>query len=232
MLKAVNDYSTLVISSILASCASLLVFSSAQSWYNHEHVENHDFPMEWISETLEKVSFWSGALSVIGGVLAYIMADMMSMGAVAPFMASIPLLILGLCMCWSNWNENKSVNRSTKFSKSCMNGLKEIVQNRAVLLCGILQALFEAVISIFVFLWLRIHTTNRFIIKLFYKATFSFLKSVVKSVIKTPVLDKHSPPLGIVFASFMAANVVGSRLNSLLIQQYKNITTRDTLIRM
>lgn len=160
LLKAVNDYSTLVISSILASCASLLVFSSAQAWYNHEHVENHDFPMEWISDTLEKVSFWSGVLSVIGGVLSYAMADVMSMTPVAPFLASIPLLILALCMCWSNWNENRSVNRSVKFSKSCMNGLKEIVQNRAVLLCGILQALFEAVISIFVFLWARIKIHN------------------------------------------------------------------------
>ena len=184
VLKAVNDYSTLVISSILASCSSygqkfklemskkastkilffptiltyfsLLVFSSAQAWYNHEHVETHDFPMEWISETLEKVSFWSGVLSVFGGVMAYILAELISAKASAPFMASVPLLILGLCMCWSNWTENKSLNRQTKFAKSCMNGLKEIVQNRSVLLCGILQALFEAVISIFVFLWLRI----------------------------------------------------------------------------
>ena len=158
LLKLFNDYSTLVISSILASCASLLVFSSATAWYNHEHVENHDFPMEWISDTLEKVSFWSGILSVIGGVLSFTLADLMAMSAVAPFIASIPLLILGLCMCWSNWAENKSLNRTTKFSKSCMNGLKEIVQNRSVLLCGILQALFEAVISIFVFLWPRIFT--------------------------------------------------------------------------
>ena len=135
---------------------SLLVFSSAQAWYNHEHVETHDFPMEWISETLEKVSFWSGVLSVFGGVLAYILAELISAKASAPFMASVPLLILGLCMCWSNWTENKSLNRQTKFAKSCMNGLKEIVQNRSVLLCGILQALFEAVISIFVFLWGRI----------------------------------------------------------------------------
>ena len=56
-------------------------------------------------------------------------------------------------MSWSNWTENKSVNRSVKFSKSCVNGIREIVSNRAVLLCGTLQALFEAVISIFVFLW-------------------------------------------------------------------------------
>lgn len=58
-------------------------------------------------------------------------------------------------MSWSNWTENKSLNRSVKFSKSCVNGIREIVSNRAVLLCGTLQALFEAVISIFVFLWVR-----------------------------------------------------------------------------
>ena len=69
----------------------------------------------------------------------------------------------------------------------------------------------------------------------FSKYIFQFrLQSVVrvgnKSDIKTPVLDKHSPPLGIVFASFMAANVVGSRINNLLILRYKNISIRDTLI--
>jgi len=75
VLKAINDYSTLVISSIMASCSSLLVFSSSQAWYNHEHIENHDFPIEWISETLDKVGFWSGVLSVIAGVIAYFLAE-------------------------------------------------------------------------------------------------------------------------------------------------------------
>ena len=70
-----NDYSTLVISSILASCSSLLVFSSSQSWYNHEHIENHDFPIEWISETLDKIGFWSGVLSVLAGVVAYFLVE-------------------------------------------------------------------------------------------------------------------------------------------------------------
>ena len=65
----------------------------------------------------------------------------------------LKFLVLALCMSWSNWAENKSLNRSVKFSKSCVNGIREIVSNRAVLLCGTLQALFEAVISIFVFLW-------------------------------------------------------------------------------
>ena len=56
-------------------------------------------------------------------------------------------------MAWSNWNENKSSTRGVKFSKSCLNGLREIFQNRPTLFCGLTQALFEAVISIFVFLW-------------------------------------------------------------------------------
>ena len=44
---------------------------------------------------------------------------------------------------------------------------------------------------------------------------------------KTPVLDKHAPPLGIVFASFMTANVVGSRLYSLALDK---VTAKDLLI--
>ena len=48
--------------------------------------------MEWISDTLEKVSFWSGSLSVIAGVLAYFLADLFSFNPVAPFLASIPLM--------------------------------------------------------------------------------------------------------------------------------------------
>ena len=164
----------------MASCSSLLVFSSSQAWYNHEHIENHDFPIEWISETLDKVGFWSGVLSVIAGVIAYFLAEIIVSSpsgtyskyisvqsiftsprtdlfefAKAPFIASIPLFVLALCMAWSNWNENKSSTRGVKFSKSCLNGLREIFQNRPTLFCGLTQALFEAVISIFVFLWGR-----------------------------------------------------------------------------
>lgn len=196
VLKAVNDYSTLVISSIMASCSSLLVFSSAQAWYNHEHIENHDFPIEWISETLDKIGMWSGVLSVVAGVIAFILAEITIRSPSAPFIASIPLFMLALCMAWSNWAENKSTTRGVKFSKSCMNGLREIFENRPTLYCGLTQALFEAVISIFVFLW-------------------------------TPVLDKHQPPLGIVFASFMTANVAGSRLYSLALDKF---SAKDLLI--
>ena len=59
----------------MASCSSLLVFSSAQAWYNHEHIENHDYPIEWISETLDKIGMWSGVLSVVAGVVAFILAE-------------------------------------------------------------------------------------------------------------------------------------------------------------
>ena len=40
-------------------------------------------------------------------------------------------------------------------------------------------------------------------------------------------MDKHAPPLGIVFASFMTANVVGSRLYSLALDK---VTAKDLLI--
>ena len=68
------------------------IFSSSQGWYTHEHIESHDFPMEWISDTLEKVSFWSGTLSVLAGVISYLLADLFSFNPVAPFLASIPLM--------------------------------------------------------------------------------------------------------------------------------------------
>jgi len=48
--------------------------------------------MEWISDTLEKVSFWSGSLSVLAGVISYLLADLFSFNPVAPFLASIPLM--------------------------------------------------------------------------------------------------------------------------------------------
>ena len=48
--------------------------------------------MEWISDTLEKVSFWSGTLSVLAGVISYLLADLFSFNPVAPFLASIPLM--------------------------------------------------------------------------------------------------------------------------------------------
>lgn len=64
--------------------------------------------------------------------------------------------------------------------KSCMDGLRDIGRDPKVFLAGIVQSLFESTMYIFVFIW-------------------------------TPVLENSpTPPLGLIFASFMASTVTGA----------------------
>ncbi|KAG8518347.1 Molybdate-anion transporter [Galemys pyrenaicus] len=130
---------------------SSLLFSAFEAWYIHEHVERHDFPAEWIPATFARAAFWNHVLAVVAGVAAEAVASWMGLGPVAPFVAAIPLLALSGALALHNWGEN--YDRQRAFSRTCAGGLRCLLSDRRVLLLGTIQALFESVIFIFVFLW-------------------------------------------------------------------------------
>ncbi|CAM9940364.1 unnamed protein product [Bubo scandiacus] len=118
---------------------------------SHEHVERYDFPSEWIAVTFSRAAFWNNVIAVGAGGAADFFAEGLGLGPVAPFMVSIPLLVLSGVFAVKNWDENYGKKRA--FSKTCGDGLKCLLSDRRVLLLGTIQALFESVIYIFIFLW-------------------------------------------------------------------------------
>nr|XP_026690063.1 molybdate-anion transporter-like [Ciona intestinalis] len=200
LIKLSSQYSVLIIGRIISGASTSILFCAQEAWYIHEHITVHEFPPEWINYTMLKASKTNSVLAVFAGVLSYCMCELYGLGPVAPSILSVPVLLVAGVFAGMKWKENvespgklkKVVIRSNsttsstrsekkKFLKTCCQGLRTIVENSELIEVGFVQALFESVLCLFVFLW-------------------------------TPVLDHHNPPLGIVFASFMAATLVGGAI--------------------
>lgn len=189
----------LIIGRCIAGLTNSILFSTLETWCVHEHLENFDFPKEWLPITFSHVAFGSSVVAVVAGLLADIAARWLSFGPVSPFVLAIPVF-LGSMVCLSVlWNENFSEKREVSqetIRKSCNEGLKTILQNVDLFLIGTIQSLFESVLFVFVFIW-------------------------------TPALDAyHDMPLGVVFASFMVCFLLGGIICDYLIAKLGYTTTR------
>jgi len=152
LLKLSRSYLILILGRIFGGVATSLLFSSYEAWYIHEHINAHDFPREWISVTMRKISVWNGSLAAICGVLANLLVDGMGAGPVAPFVFAIPFLLISGIVITLTWSENYGQGEAT-FRKACAGGLREIVDNTRLLLLGAVQSLYESVLHIVIFLW-------------------------------------------------------------------------------
>ena len=127
--------------------------------YVYEHSERHGFPSEWIGITFSITTFWNGMLAILAGIISNITAESLAYGPVAPFVvALLPLIACGLLVV-NTWQENFG-DRKNDFSGSCLEGLRIIFRDPAVLLLGSTQALLESCMYIFVFLWTPVLDTG------------------------------------------------------------------------
>lgn len=182
--KLSRSYGVLLLGRVFGGVATSVLFTAFESWYVHEHVQTHDFPAGWLAVTFSQTTFWNGVLAIGAGVAANAGAEWFSWGPVAPFMLAIPCLLACAWLVGTQWPENYG-DRSAPLVHSCCAGARVIVSDSSVLLLGTVQALFEAVMYVFVFLW-------------------------------TPILDSASPPLGIVFSTFMVCIMIGASAYTLL----------------
>lgn len=149
--KLSQDYFVLLTGRVLGGFSSSLLFSSFEAWYTHEHTERHDFPAEWIPHTFTQAATWNGAIAVIAGVLANACAEWLGLGPASPSVLAVPLLVLATALVVREWDENHG--HSGSISRTCGDGLRCLLRDRRVLLLGAIQALFESVVFIFIFLW-------------------------------------------------------------------------------
>ncbi|XP_072261992.1 molybdate-anion transporter [Pyxicephalus adspersus] len=149
--KLSQDYFVLMTSRVLGGFSSALLFSSFESWYSHEHIEHHDFPAEWLPNTFSQVATWNGGISILAGVTANACAEWLGLGPASPSVLAVPLLGLAVVLVFRDWDENHG--QSVGFTRSCGDGLRCLLRDRRVVLLGAIQALFESVVYIFIFLW-------------------------------------------------------------------------------
>eukprot|EP00794_Sanderia_malayensis_P016715 gene16715-18409_t len=149
--KLSRNYSVLIGGRIVGGISTSLLFSAFDAWYVHEHSQTNQFPPEWISTTFSKASTYNSIIAVFAGILANAVSEWLGFGPVSPFVFAIPFLFVAGIFIQFTWNEN--YGKKGKILKPCCESLKLILCDKKVFVIGAVQALFESVMYIFVFLW-------------------------------------------------------------------------------
>jgi len=206
LMKCFNSYLALLLSRIISSTASSVLFAACESWYVHEHLESYDFPSEWINHTLQQTATWNGWLSFLSGILGFFMVEGLGFHAYTPSVLSAVFLVLGVIIAQLKWRDNRGAGPKIKTKKLMIEGLKQIVKTPNVARLGLIQACVEGVIYVFIFLWTPTLT-------LLFESTET----------------EYQLPIGQVFATFMAAMMIGSKLSKILTRGY-NKTNWEMLL--
>ncbi|XP_018616278.1 molybdate-anion transporter [Scleropages formosus] len=173
--KLSRDYFVLILGRVLGGVSTSLLTTAFEAWYVHRHLDVHDFPKEWIPSTFTKAAGWNHGLAVAAGLLANMLAEWLALGPVAPFLLAVPFLAACGWVVLFSWGKEerqkgpegeKSIPLLTstsavpsqssaraRFWRRCLEGLRCLLSDRRVMLLGGVQALFESVLYIFVFLW-------------------------------------------------------------------------------
>ena len=150
--KASSNYAILILGRVIGGISTSALFSTFEAWYVYEHTQTHDFPMEWISVTFSKASFFNGLIAITAGVIANTLSEWINFGPVSPFLLAIPFLVMAGMLILTNWEENYG-GKSIKLVGPCLESLRLIATNPKILLIGAVTSLFESVMFVFVFLW-------------------------------------------------------------------------------
>ncbi|RZF45292.1 hypothetical protein LSTR_LSTR017408 [Laodelphax striatellus] len=187
--KLSPDFYTLLIGRILGGISTSILFSAFEAWYVNEHVNFFNFPPEWLNSTYSKASFVSGFLAIIAGLVADALVTGLDLGSVAPFLAAIPFLLVSSLFILLVWKEHTNPPTKNDDEFLVFSSLKLMFYHDRILLL------------------------LGFIQSAFESVMYIFIFSW------TPVLSSLKPPLGLVFAIFMIAYMMGSKF-------YKLFTSR------
>ncbi|XP_035236418.1 molybdate-anion transporter [Anguilla anguilla] len=178
--KLSRDYFVLVLGRVLGGLSTSLLATAFEAWYLHRHLDVRDFPREWIPDTFARAAGWNHGLAVGAGLVANLLAEWAGLGPVAPFLLAVPCLAAcGWVVLW-DWGREEAeggagaeqsgpllgaaaaaaamppgprLSARARFWRACLEGLRCLLSDRRVVLLGAVQALFESVLYIFVFLW-------------------------------------------------------------------------------
>lgn len=198
--KHVSWFPMLMLGRITGGIATSLLFSVFESWLVCEH-HARQFSPELLGDTFGLAIFGNSIVAIVAGFIAQAAADATPLtppmdsgasvhfgGYCAPFDVSICCLVIcGVLVI--PWPENYgSRDKETVGASSTLSNLVDttrVIFNRVeILCCGLVVSFFESAMFIFVFQW-------------------------------TPAVSEPgapNPPYGTIFATFMVACMLGSRI--------------------
>uniref|UniRef100_A0A1B6KYB1 Molybdate-anion transporter n=1 Tax=Graphocephala atropunctata TaxID=36148 RepID=A0A1B6KYB1_9HEMI len=183
--KISSDFYTLLFGRILGGISTSILCSTFEAWYINEHVNRLGLNSDWLNITFSMAGFYTGFLAIVAGIVCQIFAEGFNLGSQSPFILAIPFLLTSSYIIYNTWTEDLHPLFATHHRFIAPLYLI-FVQNPMLLILGLIQSMFEAVMYTFIFSW-------------------------------TPIITNLNPPLGVVFASFMLAFMIGSKIYSLLL---------------
>jgi hypothetical protein len=184
-----SSFSVLLLGRICSGVATSLLHSTFEIWVVREH-HKHGFKPDLLMNIFSQAAFFgNGVVAILSGIIAHILVEILDLGPRAPFDAAATILLSGGLFIFLTWSENVSTG-STQGSlvERVSLALKLLAEKPVIALLGTTQALFEATIYIFVFLWTPALTPNG-----------------------------EQIPNGLIFTSFMLSAMVGSSLGDVLL---------------
>lgn len=172
--KHFKDYNLLMIGRLTGGISTSLLFSVFESWLVCEN-NKRGFSNDLLGNIFSFAIFGNSLVAIISGFFAQKAADIKELtqtdflgfesfnigGFTAPFDLSICILIIAWIVISFTWNENygeqQDLIKNENNNKSSLTKIKEvtieIINNKPVLLVGLVQSLFEGAMYSFVFMW-------------------------------------------------------------------------------
>lgn len=184
------NYWVLMVGRVLGGIATSLLYSAFESWLVAEH-----FKRGYSEQALGQTFSWAvflgnGLMAILAGFMGDYLVEKMGLGRVAPFDAAIVFMIAGGVLIVMTWPENYGDQSSHDLSQQFTKAWEAIVADPCIALLGAIQAMFEAAMYSFVFLWTMSMSPNKEAIK-------------------------H----GLIFVNFMTASMLGSFLAGMLMKR-------------
>jgi len=193
--KHVNSFLVLTVGRILGGISTSLLFSVFDSWLVSESLRR-GFHGEQLGDTFSLAYFGSNVVAIVAGQVGEVAANYRPLtqigagvhygGYVTPFDLANGVLVVCMAVIARSWPENYGASKAggTDFGEA----FKLVLENRQVLLCGLIASSFESSMFIFVFNW-----------------TPCLMEEGVPP-----------PPFGHLFSCFMILCMLGSRIFSVL----------------
>mmetsp|Transcript_62477 Transcript_62477/g.141258 ORF Transcript_62477/g.141258 Transcript_62477/m.141258 type:complete len:502 (+) Transcript_62477:100-1605(+) len=193
ILEHFPNFWLLILGRVMGGISTSLLFSAFESWMVTEH-RKRGFPEEWLATTHGLCSTGNGLVAVLAGVVAQLASD--AWGDIGPFRLAV--MLSGLCLLVVvTWPENHGTQDTAEASAYSL-AVKDIRTKTPVWLLGVIQSLYEGAMFTFVFVWVP---------KIFTVAPSTHL-----DLVSGHEVPNSSPPLGLLFASFMVCITIGGML--------------------
>ncbi|KAG5175189.1 hypothetical protein JKP88DRAFT_271017 [Tribonema minus] len=196
-----SDYSVLMVGRVLGGVATSLLFTVFESWMVCEH-RSRGYPPALLSTTFSRLTAGNGLAAVTAGLVANGSTQVFGT-PLAPFMvACAPLLLVSLLTL--RWPENYG-DSSVSVAASLKRAWSYMCADARIVTIGLAQALFEAGMYVFVFIW-----------------TPALLDTTLPEG-----TDGVQNYLGIIFAAFMTCTIIGSNILEMLMAPKVGVSMYD-----